>query len=104
MQKFKILLPIKKERREKNEKIFNKILSEAIENGFVDTKAIYMDSTHIKANANRKKKIEVYVKNETKNYQKTLEKEINEERKNLGKKEFEDKDDDDDHNPKHYRP
>lgn len=79
------------------EKIFNRILSEAVENGFVDTKAIYMDSTHIKANANRKKKIEVYVKNETKNYQKTLEKEINEERKNLGKKEFEDKDDDDDH-------
>lgn len=79
------------------EKIFNKILSEAINNGFVNTKAIYMDSTYIKANANKKKKIEIYVKNETKSYQKTLEKEINEDRKLNGKKEFKDKDDDDNH-------
>lgn len=79
------------------QKIFNKILSEAIQCGFVDTKAVYLDSTHIKANANRKKKIEVYVQKETKNYQKTLEREINEDRINKGKKEFEDRDDNDTH-------
>lgn len=79
------------------EKIFNRILSEAIKNKFVDTSAVYVDSTHIKACANRKKKEEVFVKNETKNYQKTLEKEINEDRKQNGKKEFKDKDDDDSH-------
>lgn len=76
------------------EKIFNRILTEAIDNGFVDTKAVYIDSTHIKANANKKKKKEIYVQNETKSYQKTLEKEINENRKENGKKEFENKDDD----------
>lgn len=70
------------------EKIFNKILAKAIDNGFVNTKAVYIDSTHIKVSANKKKKIEVYVKNETKSYQKTLEKEINEDRKNNGKKNF----------------
>lgn len=79
------------------EKIFNKILAEAIDNGFVNTKAVYIDSTHIKASANKKKKIEVYVKNETKSYQKTLEKEINEDRKNNGKKEFQDKDNNQNH-------
>lgn len=79
------------------EKIFNRILSEAIKNKFVDTSAVYVDSSHIKACANRKKKEEVFVKNETKNYQKTLEKEINEDRKQNGKKEFKDKDDDDFH-------
>ena len=79
------------------EKLFNKILAEAIDNGFVNTKAIYMDSTHIKANANKKKKIEIYVKNETKSYQKILEKEINEDRNANGKKEFKDKDNDDNH-------
>lgn len=77
--------------------IFNKILTEAIDNKFVDTKAVYMDSTHIKASANKHKKIEVYVKKETKNYQKTLEEEINLDREDKGKKHFDSKDDDDNH-------
>lgn len=77
------------------ENIFNKILLQAVQNGFVNTKAIFMDSTHIKASANKRKKIEYEVKNEVKNYQKTLEKEINEDRVLNGKKEFDDKDDND---------
>lgn len=79
------------------QKIFNKILTEAINNKFVDTSAVCVDSTHIKTCANKKKKQELFVKNETKNYQKTLEKEINEDRKLNGKKEFNDKDDHDLH-------
>lgn len=78
------------------ENIFARILQEAINNGFVNTKAVFMDSTHIKASANKKKKQEIYVKNETKNYQKTLEQEINEERKSINKKEFVSKNDEDD--------
>ena len=44
------------------ENIFNKILLQAVQNGFVNTKAIFMDSTHIKASANKKKKVEYEVK------------------------------------------
>ena len=79
------------------EKIFNKILSQAVACGFVQTKAIFMDSTHIKASANKRKKVEYEVKNEVKNYQKTLIQEINEDRVKNGKKEFDDKDDDGTH-------
>ena len=74
------------------ENIFSKILQSAIDNKFVDTSAIYIDSTHIKACANKKKKIEEYVKVETKNYQKILEKEINEDRESIGQKELKSED------------
>ena len=75
------------------EKIFNNILSQAVACGFVKTKAIFMDSTHIKASANKRKKVEYEIKNEVKEYQKTLIKEINEDRVKNGKKEFDDIDD-----------
>ena len=76
------------------EKIFTRILTEAIMHHFVNTKAVFMDSTHIKANANKRKKIEVEVKNESKKFQKTLEQEINADRKENGKKELDFDDDD----------
>ncbi|NLW40737.1 MAG: transposase, partial [Tissierellia bacterium] len=37
------------------EKIFMRILEQAIDAGFIDTDAVFIDSTHVKANANKKK-------------------------------------------------
>jgi len=68
------------------EQIFNKILSEAVKAGFVDASAVFIDSTHIKANANNHKYINEVVKVEAKRYQAELEKEIERDRENHGKK------------------
>jgi len=72
------------------EKIFERILNEAIACKLVDTNVVYIDGTHIKANANTKKNIKVAVQKEAKHYQKQLLKEINEEREAIGKKPFDD--------------
>lgn len=70
------------------EKIFERILQEAIECGFVNTESVFIDGTHIKANAN-KKKVEIeYVKKEARNYEEQLRKEINIDRLSHGKKEL----------------
>lgn len=78
------------ERRFKNtdlfESIFKEILAIATENGFVDSSNVYIDSTHIKASANKKKYTKVEVDVQAKHYQERLEKEINEDRKIHGKK------------------
>ena len=68
--------------------IFDRILQECIDHGFVDTESIFIDSTHIKASANKRKKIEEYIVAERKNYQDALDKEIDEEREERGKKKF----------------
>jgi hypothetical protein len=68
------------------EKIFERILSEAVVNGFVDAKAVFIDATHIKANANNHKYQNEIVKIEAKHYREELQKEIEEDRKNHGKK------------------
>ncbi|HZK21090.1 MAG TPA: IS1182 family transposase [Oscillospiraceae bacterium] len=68
------------------EKIFEQILSEAVNAGFVDAKAVFIDATHIKANANNHKYRNETVKKEAKHYQAELEKEIEEDRKTHGKK------------------
>ena len=63
-------------------------MQEAIECGFVNTESVFIDGTHIKANAN-KKKVEIeYVKKEAKNYEEQLRKEINIDRLSHGKKEL----------------
>lgn len=78
------------ERRFKNtdifENIFQHILAEAIKKGFVDPKAVFVDSTHVKANANKKKFTKETLEIEMKAYQQDIEKEIAEERENNGKK------------------
>ena len=56
--------------------IFEKILEEAMGRGFIDATHVYMDSTHIKANANKKKVAKKIVEAECKFYQEELEKEI----------------------------
>ena len=64
--------------------IFEEILNQAYDKGFVNPTHIYMDSTHIKANANKKKVNTIVVQEETKEYQQELDKEIDEECSRLG--------------------
>ena len=68
------------------EKIFERILLEAVNAGFVDASAVFMDATHIKASANTKKSKEEIVKIEAKHYHDELMNEINKDRKDHGKK------------------
>ena len=70
------------------ERIFKKILEEAQKSGYVDTSAIFIDSTHIKASANKHKSKKVTVTKPVKQYQAELEEEINEQRVAEGKKKF----------------
>lgn len=80
------------------EKIFTHILEEAVKAGFVDASAVFIDATHIKANANNKKYVNELVKLEAKNYQKELTDEINKDRAEHGKKHLKDNNRDDDDN------
>ena len=70
------------------EKIFKHILEEIIRKGLVEGEEIFIDSTYVKANANKKKYIKELVEKEAKTYKEKLEKEINEDRKKHGKKEL----------------
>ena len=76
------------------ERIFNRILEEAVRSGFVDASAVFMDGTHIKAHANKKKAVNKIVEKQGKQYQQELEEEINKDREAHGKKPLK-KDDDD---------
>lgn len=78
------------------EKIFNEILSRLIRHNFVDTSVIFVDGTHIKANANKHKRTKELVKETTSKYQKELMNEINEFREINGRDKYP-SDDDDDH-------
>ena len=78
------------------EKIFERILMEAVECGFVDASAVFGDATHIKASANKKKAVNEVVKVEAKHYHAELMREINKDREAHGKKPFQEKDVDDD--------
>lgn len=77
------------------DKIFTWILSEAAQAGYLKPEAVFIDGTHIKANANTKKKIEIEVPVAAKRYADELLKEINNDRQEHGKKPF-----DDDNTPK----
>nr|WP_255547700.1 IS1182 family transposase [Crassaminicella indica] len=68
------------------EKIFSNIVKQAIDNNLVLGKILYTDSTHLKANANKNKYEEKYIKVEVKEYVDDLENAINEDRINHGKK------------------
>lgn len=74
------------------DKIFVWILKEAAEAGYLKPEAVFIDGTHIKANANTKKKIEVEVPVAAKRYADELLEEINNDRGEHGKKPFEDAD------------
>lgn len=70
------------------EDIFAYILEQSVKAGFVTEDNLYMDSTHIKANANKHKFTKELTHVEAKAYQKELENEINEERIKAGKNTF----------------
>jgi len=83
------------------EKIFLRILESADESGYIDCGTIYADATHIKASANKRKYSEEVVETVTSIKAELLD-DINEKRRELGKKEIElddynpDEDDNDD--------
>ncbi|UFJ41908.1 IS1182 family transposase [Brevibacillus humidisoli] len=68
------------------EQIFTRILEEACRHGFVDPSALYIDSTHVKAHANKRKYSKQRVQEEQKKYQQQLHDELNQDRIEHGKK------------------
>lgn len=78
------------------EEIFEYILNKALNNRLVDPGTIFIDGTHIKASANKKKFQKEQVAKAAKAYSGQLRREVNEERERLGKKPIEDDDDEDD--------
>lgn len=84
------------------EKIFRWVLSAAADEGYLDTEALFVDGTHIKASANMKKQAKKVVPREAKRYSEELFNEINEERERHGQKPLKKEDDDDDDHPDTY--
>ncbi len=75
------------------EQIFARVLEECCSHHLIDTKDIFIDSTHVKACANHKKMEKKFVHQEALFYEKQLETEINADREDHGKKPLKDKDD-----------
>ena len=76
------------------EQIFSHILEDCMKFHLVDTDTLFIDSTHVKACANGKKMRKRIAHQEALWFEETLKKEINEDRKNHGKKPLKDKDND----------
>lgn len=70
------------------EKIFQHILQEAVNNGFVDASAVFIDGTHIKASANKHKTQKVTVTKPIPQYKSELDQESDNDRSQNGKKPF----------------
>ena len=68
------------------EAIFERVLAEAAAAGFVDPSVFYIDATHVKANANKKKFDRVHLEAEARAYQEQLDAEIHRDREVHGKK------------------
>ena len=83
------------ERRFKNTdlfgSIFKEILARATKCGFVDSSNIYIDSTHIKANANTHKYRNEVIEESARVYEKSLKEEINKDRELHNKKPLKEK-------------
>lgn len=76
------------------EQIFMRILLQCMQQGLVDTSTMFVDSTHVKACANRKKSKNILVaKKNARFYDEALMAEINADRALHGKKPFKDDDD-----------
>ncbi len=74
------------------DQVFNWILDEIAEAGYLAPKAVFVDGTHIKANANTKKQVKEEVPVVSKHYAEELIAEINADREAHGKKPFKDDD------------
>lgn len=85
---------------ELSEEIFVHILNKALNRRMVDPSIIFIDGTHIKASANKKKAQKRQVAETAKVYAQQLRQEVNEEREKLGKAPIEDDDEEDDEPPK----
>ncbi len=82
------------------EEIFEHILNKALNNRMVDPSVIFIDGTHIKASANKKKFQKEKVAKTAKIYSQQLREEVNAEREELGKKPIEEDDEDNNDTPK----
>ena len=76
------------------ESIFYWILDEINGAGYLSPEAVFIDGTHIKANANIKRVVKKAVPKAAKIYEEKLMEEINEDREAHGKKPFDDSDND----------
>jgi len=68
------------------QKVFDNIVEQAMDHGLVGGKILYTDSTHLKANANKRKFIEMQVEKTPKEYIEELNKAIDGDRIEHGKK------------------
>jgi transposase len=74
------------------DQIFAWILDEVAESGYLSPSAVFIDGTHIKANANTKKQVKAEIPMASKRYAKELMEEVNADREAHGKKPFDDDD------------
>ena len=74
------------------DRVFAWILEEVAQAGYLSPKAVFIDGTHIKANANTKKQVKVQIPAASKHYTKELMEEVNADREAHGKKPFDDDD------------
>ncbi|MGA5692185.1 IS1182 family transposase [Cytobacillus pseudoceanisediminis] len=70
------------------EQIFYRILKTAAEKNLISAEHVFVDSTHVKASANKRKFEKKVVRKETRAYQERLQDEINQDREDHGKKPF----------------
>lgn len=68
------------------EKIFMRVIEEIIKYGFIDEETVFIDGTHVKANANNHKSKNEIVRKSAKYYEEKLQKEIEKDREDHGKK------------------
>ena len=74
------------------DQVFRWILEEVAQAGYLSPKAVFIDGTHIKANANTKKQVKVQVPVASRHYAKELMEEVNADREAHGKEPFDDDD------------
>ncbi len=72
------------------DQVFAWILEEVSQAGYLSPSAVFIDGTHIKANANMKKKLKAEIPAASKRYAKELMDEVNADREAHGKKSFDD--------------
>lgn len=68
------------------DEIFNKVLEVAIDGGFIHPEQVFIDATHVKASANKRKYSRESIEATAKYYQEELDKEIATDRAEHGKK------------------
>lgn len=70
------------------EQIFYRILKEIMDRGLLSEEHVFIDSTHVKASANKRKYDKKVVRKETRAYEEKLQDELNVDREENGKKPF----------------